>query len=211
MKVLGIDEAGRGSVIGPLVIAGVHIEESKLKIFERMGVKDSKKISPAKRKVLARKIKKMAEYSTVHITAKDIDNLRAKEINLNEIEKIAMLKIINEIKPKKLIVDAVDVNAKRFELELKEILKDVDIKAEHGADDNYLPVSAASIVAKVERDEVIAEIKKEYRKTGDLGSGYPSDKKTIEFLKNFTYDEMPYFVRKSWKTVENFKNDITIK
>ena len=71
---------------------------------------------------------------------------------------------------------------------------------------DYIEVSAASIIAKQERDAHIAEINKDYIKMGGIGSGYPSDPITKKFLTNFTYDEMPDFVRKSWATVEKMKN-----
>ncbi|MCC7550055.1 MAG: ribonuclease HII, partial [Methanobacterium sp.] len=94
MKILGIDEAGRGSVLGPLVVGGVALEEDRVKYLERLGLKDSKKISPKRRIILARKIKRIAECHTVKITAKDIDMLRSRDVNLNEIEKIAINRII---------------------------------------------------------------------------------------------------------------------
>ncbi len=71
----------------------------------------------------------------------------------------------------------------------------MNVVAEHKADDNYIEVSAASIIAKQERDSHINEINKDYIKIGGIGSGYPSDPTTKKFLTNFTYDEMPDFVR----------------
>lgn len=206
MNVLGIDEAGRGPVIGPLVVAGVVIPDEKIQILERMGVKDSKRLTPSRRRLLSRKLKNMFEYKTVEITAKDIDNLRSKDVNLNEIEKIAMLKIIDNLDTDCIIIDSVDVKPKRLEGEIKSITKDIKVIAEHKADDKYIQVAAASIIAKHERDMVIEQLKKEYRKIGEIGSGYPSDPKTKKFLQNFTYDEMPEIVRKSWRTVQGFKN-----
>ena len=205
MNVLGIDEAGRGPVIGPLIVAGVVIPDEKVQILERMGIKDSKKLSPSRRKLLSRKLKNMFEYETVEITAKDIDNLRAKDVNLNEIEKIAMLKIIDSLDADCIIIDSVDVKPERLEKEIKSAFNDVKVISEHKADDKYIQVAAASIIAKYERDSIIEQLKKEYKKVGELGSGYPSDPKTKKFLENFTYEEMPEIVRKSWKTVENMK------
>ena len=94
MKVVGIDEAGRGPVIGPMVVCGVAIEEDRMRYLDRLKLRDSKKLSPKRRSVLSRKIKKIAECYPVKITARDIDSLRSKNVNLNEIEKIAMKKII---------------------------------------------------------------------------------------------------------------------
>ena len=205
MDILGVDEAGRGSVLGPMVIAGVIIPEKMNKVLERMGVKDSKRIVPHRRTILSRKLKKMFEYDIIVITARQIDEMRADGINLNEIEKNAMEELILRLKPEKAIVDAVDVKPERFQENLR---KDTgfDIIAEHKAGDNYIQVSAASIIAKAERDAQIEEINKEFIKTGGIGSGYPSDPTTKKFLTNYTYDEMPDFVRRSWNTVSKMKD-----
>ena len=204
MDILGIDEAGRGSVLGPLVIAGVVVPEKMEKVLERMGVKDSKRLAPHRRTILSRKLKKMFDYEIVVITAREIDEMRAEGINLNEIEKNAMESILLKMKPEKAIVDAVDVKAERYQENLR---KDtgLNVIAEHKADDRYIEVSAASIIAKAERDDQIAQINKEFIKSGGIGSGYPSDPKTKEFLTNYTYDEMPDFVRRSWATVAKLK------
>lgn len=204
MDILGIDEAGRGSVLGPMVIAGVIIPEKMEKVLERMGVKDSKRLIPNRRTILSRKLKKMFEYEIVVISALEIDKMRADGINLNDIEKNAMRDLIIRLNPEKAIVDAVDVKAERFQNYLCESTG-VNVIAEHKADDKYIEVSAASIIAKAERDAQIAEINKEYIKTGGIGSGYPSDPTTKKFLNNYTYDEMPKFVRKSWATVSKMK------
>ncbi len=204
MDILGIDEAGRGSVLGPMVIAGVIVPEKMDKVLERMGVKDSKRLTPNRRTILSRKLKKMFEYEIVVISAREIDELRASGVNLNEIEKNAMESIILKLKPEKAIVDAVDVKAQRFQ---DNLCKDTgfDVIAEHKADDKYIEVGAASIIAKAERDAQIQEINKEFIKSGGIGSGYPSDPTTKKFLTNYTYDEMPDFVRKSWATVAKMK------
>lgn len=204
MDILGIDEAGRGSVLGPMVIAGVVVPEKMEKVLERMGVKDSKRLAPHRRTILSRKLRKMFEYEIVVISAREIDEMRAEGINLNEIEKNAMESILRKINPEKAIVDAVDVKAERFQ---ENLCRDtgVNVIAEHKADDKYIEVSAASIIAKAERDDQIAQINKEFIKAGGIGSGYPSDPKTKEFLTNYTYDEMPDFVRRSWATVAKMK------
>ena len=204
MDILGIDEAGRGSVLGPMVIAGVVVPEKMEKVLERMGVKDSKRLTPNRRTILSRKLKKMFDYEIVVISAREIDEMRADGINLNEIEKNAMESILLKMNPEKAIVDAVDVKAERFQ---ENLCNDtgLNVVAEHKADDKYIEVSAASIIAKAERDDQIAQINKEFIKSGGIGSGYPSDPKTKEFLTNYTYDEMPDFVRRSWATVAKMK------
>ncbi len=175
-----------------------------------MGVKDSKRLTPNRRAVLYRKLTKMFDYETVVITAKDIDTLRAKGINLNQIEKLAMKKIINTLRADRIIIDALDVKEGRLQEEMEEYVgHSCEVIAEHKADDNYLAVGAASIIAKTKRDMIIEEINKQYiRSTKDrdgIGSGYPSDPKTKNFLKKFKYDEMPDFVRRSWGTVQKIK------
>ncbi len=204
MKIVGIDEAGRGSVIGPLVLCGVVIKENRIKFLERLDVKDSKKISPKKRVVLSRKIRKITDYHLVKITAQDIDILRAHDVNLNQIEKIGMQKIINKSEADTSIIDCFDVKPDRLKNEMETFFPELTVITEHNAEDKYTVVAAASIVAKVERDLEIAKIRKEFK---DIGSGYPSDPKTIEFLKN-SYDDLPDFVRKSWSTIERIGEDI---
>ena len=169
-----------------------------------MGVKDSKKLAPHRRTILSRKLKKMFDYELVVISALQIDEMRADGINLNDIEKNAMRDLIIKMNPEKAIVDAVDVKAERFQDNLCQTTG-VNVIAEHKADDKYIQVSAASIIAKAERDAQIEEINREYIKMGGIGSGYPSDPTTKEFLTNFTYDEMPDFVRRSWATVAKMR------
>ena len=204
MDILGIDEAGRGSVLGPLVIAGVVIDKRKEAILDNMGVKDSKKLTPKRREVLARKLKKMFVWDTVIYSAQDIDNLRAQGVNLNEIERKGMEELIVKLDFDEAIVDAVDVKPQRFQDRLIQATGK-KVMAEHKADDKYIEVSAASIIAKQTRDEAIAEINKNFEDVGWIGSGYPSDPTTKEFLSNYTYNEMPDFVRKSWSTVAKLK------
>lgn len=199
MKIIGIDEAGRGPVIGPLVVCGVTIEEDKLVKIERLQLKDSKRLTPGRRKVMARRINKIADCHTVHIQARDIDTLRSKDINLNEIEKIAIKKVIGMSNPDTAYIDCLDVKPQRFCEEMENFRNGLKVIAEHKADDKYPIVAAASIVAKVERDMEIEKIRKKYK---NVGSGYPSDPKTIAFLKDFSYEDLPPFVRKSWATIK---------
>ncbi|MGB9837541.1 ribonuclease HII [Methanothermobacter sp.] len=207
MKVLGIDEAGRGPVIGPLVVAGVMVPERKFSILRKMGIRDSKKLTPERRKFLARKIRRISRVFTVKISASDIDSMREKGFNLNEIEKIAIKRIIAEAQPDSVIIDSVDVKPERLAEEIRSHFGDIEVKAEHGADARYYPVAAASIIAKVERDLEIERIQKRNRKLGDMGSGYPSDPRTRAFLESLSYDELPDFVRKSWATVQKRKKN----
>lgn len=204
MDILGVDEAGRGSVLGPLVIAGVVVPEKMCKVLERMGVKDSKKLTPQRRTILSRKLKKMFDYEVIIITASQIDEMRVNGINLNEIERKGMEEILLKLNPEKAIVDAVDVKAERFQDNLHQSTG-IDVIAQHKADDKYIEVGAASIIAKEVRDSQIEKINKDFIKIGGIGSGYPSDPTTKKFLTNFPYERMPNFVRKSWATVAKMK------
>ena len=125
--------------------------------------------------------------------------LRSRDVNLNEIEKIAMNRIIRESEPSTCFIDSMDIKPERLTIELETMHPDVKVVAEHKADDRYPIVSAASIIAKVERDRAIQKIKKKYK---DIGSGYPSDPKTIKFLKTIPPGDLPDFIRRSWATVE---------
>lgn len=200
--VLGIDEAGRGSVIGPLVIGGVLMQKNKIRFLTRVGVKDSKKLTMKKRMALSRKIKKISEFCTVTIHADEIDKMRLQGTNLNQIETNGMNEIVQKMNSDICYIDCIDINEERFHDNMQKVNPDVEFITKHKADDTYNIVSAASIIAKVERDKQLAIIRNEY---GELGSGYPSDKVTINFLKNIKNDEYPPIVRTTWNTVKNLK------
>ena len=200
----GIDEAGRGSVIGPLVIAGVSFEEEDLPNLKKIGVKDSKLLSTTKREKLSEKIRDLAiNYHVVYLSPFEIDRVveKGKRLHkLNRFEAKAMAKVISILKPDIVYVDASDVLPGRFGDHIAENLDfNPIIVSEHKADVNYPIVSAASIIAKVERDLVISNLNKKY---GNLGCGYPHDNNTRLFLRNWIkkHGEYPDFVRKSWKT-----------
>jgi len=209
LKILGIDEAGRGAVLGPLVLCGLLIDEKDEKKLKKIGVKDSKELSPKKRELLFKKIDKIAEFSVVlKIPACKIDANRKRGVNLNRLEAKKMAEIINMLKPDKVIVDTPGINTRKFKdeiiLELDQENKDkMEIICENFADKNHIVVSAASIIAKVERDRSIEELKKEVG--ADIGVGYSHDTKTIEFLENLIKERgsnLPRYVRTSWDTVE---------
>jgi ribonuclease HII len=204
--VLGIDETGRGAVIGPMVICGLVVREGQQEQLKKMGAKDSKLLSRRKREELAVKIEKMATHTIVfHIPPCKIDNDRSKGINLNQIEAIKMADIINMVEPDMAVVDAPSYNSNKFENYLKSKLKvdGVKLVCENYADKNWPVVSGASIVAKVARDEKIKELEK---KLGEpLGVGYPHDTLTIKHLEKVAKEnngKMPNYVRKSWDTTE---------
>jgi len=211
MLVAGVDEAGRGCVIGPLVIAGVLIKEENLHVLRQLGVKDSKLLSPKKREALAAEIARLAEkHHVVKLLPSEID--RAVESGrklhkLNRLEAQTMSQVINVLKPDEAYVDAADTLEERFKHHIQEGLTvKAKITSRHKADKIYAVVSAASIIAKVERDKEIAALKEAY---GNFGSGYLTDQKTMLFLKKWlqTHADYPSCVRQSWKPAKQAKNE----
>jgi len=212
--ICGVDEAGKGPVIGPLVVAGVNFEDDSKLV--KLNVRDSKKITPKNRKILAEEIKRIAiNYEILIISASDIDDMR-RVMTLNEIEVNAFSKIISRLKPDICYVDAADVNEKRFG---NNILSNLSFKpkifSKHKADDIYPIVGAASIIAKTTRDEIVHKISLELESRLDisLGSGYPADPFTKNFLKAWVekYKELPPYVRHSWKTAQQLLKNSKIK
>ncbi len=211
MLVAGVDDAGRGSVIGPLVIAGILIDSEDVPKLVQLGVKDSKLLSPSRREALAVDIKRIArKHAVVKLSPAEIDKVVEKGRKLrrlNWLEAQAMAKVIKLLRPDVAYVDASDVLEERFKQQILEFLPfKVEIVSEHKADRKYPVVSAASIIAKVERDREIAELKAKY---GDFGCGYPTDPKTIEFLHRCleTFKEYPEFVRRSWRPAKKVKRE----
>jgi len=201
----GIDEAGRGPVIGPMVIACVCFDEEGIERLKELDVKDSKQLTHRKREFLEGKIKEIALKCIIKkISPVEIDETR-KKISLNDIEAKKISEIIEsmDIAPSIIYIDSPENIQENFTKKiLKFSKKNVRIISEHFADSKYIEVSAASIIAKVERDREIENLKKNY---GDFGSGYPSDPKTIEFLKNHKIPRE--IIRKSWNT--KFKDNQT--
>jgi ribonuclease HII len=212
--ICGVDEAGRGPVFGPLVVAGVCFEDEDL--VNNLGVKDSKKHSPKRRKQFEEIIKqKAASYEILIIPASDIDDMR-KAMTLNEIEIFAFIKVIKKLKPDMCYVDAADVNEERFGRTIAQHLsKKTEIISKHKADDLFPVVSAASILAKTRRDTEMITIAKELENKIQLplGSGYPADPITKLFLTKWvnTYKKLPPHTRKSWNTSKKIMNSTSIK
>jgi len=196
--ICGVDEAGKGSVLGPLVIAAVGVPSDD--VFADVLVKDSKMLSPAMREHLYSVIRKRFRVATVRIDAHEIDEIR-KGMTMNSCIARAHAQVIGKLSPSKAFVDACDVNAFRYAEMVKSHLDyTCEIISEHHADESFRVVSAASIVAKVVRDRAIVTLSKKY---GTIGSGYSSDPVTIAFLSSYIdeYKIPPPIARKSWKTV----------
>jgi len=203
--ICGVDEAGRGPCLGPLVVAGILVENDTELV--RIGVNDSKQLTPKKREQLAPQITNLAtNYELIVLPAADIDVLR-KTMTINQLEVFMFSKIIEKLKPDVCYVDAADVNEERFG---HDIISNLSYKprmiSKHKADEQYPIVGAASILAKVTRDEHIRKIAQELepRLNLPLGSGYPADPVTKQFLSTWVsrFGTLPPYVRESWETCQ---------
>jgi ribonuclease HII len=188
-----------------MVIAGVVLDEKSEKELKKLGVKDSKQLSPKRREVLAEEIEKRARNIVViRVPACKIDSYRAKKINLDRIEAIKMADIINVCNADKFYIDSLGVNTNRFKNMIVEYLqnKNPDMVVENYADDNYTVVGAASIIAKTSRDEVIAQIEREVGEP--IGVGYSHDSRTVKLVEGLVRSgkKLPVWVRKSWVTTQ---------
>jgi ribonuclease HII len=208
-KILGIDEAGRGPVIGSLFVGGFLIDEKKLGELEKIGVKDSKKLSNEKRESLRKKLDEFGETFLIEFTASDIDDLR-EVMSLNEIELKGFAQIVDDAEPDRVFMDLPEPDGDRFIGKVQDLMKtdiDLDFTAEHGADDTFPVVSAASIVAKSAREKHVEELQRKYGY--DFKSGYPHDEPTIEFLKDYLEEkgDLPPETRESWSTAERIRKE----
>lgn len=202
---LGIDDAGRGPVLGPMVLAGVLVESKDEKDIVNLGAKDSKLLTPTRRRQIRQQIIKKYKYHLEISTPKEIDD----STNLNYLEAIKTAKIINKLtkglnKNVRVVVDCPSVNIQAWSNDVQQLLegsKNIQLICEHKADLNHPVVSAASIVAKEKREDEIYGLKSKLKV--DFGSGYPADPKTKEFIRdNFEDEKYRDIIRFSWKTVK---------
>jgi len=204
MHTIGIDEAGRGSLIGPLVVAGVYAGANELRIFRKLGVRDSKALTPGKREIL---FSALEEHNTlfhvVEISPSEIDGC-----SLNELELCAAAEIARTIdRPEARIVLDVPAFGKGIEryckkLQEKLFRKETVIIGGNRMESKNLAVAAASIIAKVVRDRKIEQLKNRY---GDFGSGYPNER-TVAYVRA-NYQTIEPIVRKKWKTLKTMKHE----
>ncbi|MFH0967776.1 MAG: ribonuclease HII [Methanobacteriota archaeon] len=199
-NICGVDEAGKGPVLGPMVIAGVAC--SNPQDLADIGVMDSKVLSPKRREDLFATIKDQFPFTVVIRTAADIDQLR-QTMTMNEITARAHAEVVRTLGCTEAFLDACDVNEERYARTVGGYIgRPCTITARHRADQTFPVVSAASIVAKVIRDGLVKDLEKEY---GKIGSGYPADPITVAFLKEYirTNGHPPVIARVSWATVKN--------
>lgn len=204
MRICGIDEAGRGAVIGPMIVVGILIDQSKVDSLISMGVKDSKELAPGVRAELSKLIKGVADrVEMIVVEARKVDEStrRSGAKGLNELEARLFAELIDRLKPDAAYIDLPSTQYVEFRKLIEELASHrCSLILEHKADQKYPVVSAASIVAKCERDRLIERLKAEL---GDFGSGYPSDPKTRNFLIRAlrSGDLKSEHVRSTWKTL----------
>ena len=213
---VGVDEAGRGPVLGPLVVTAFSLPKPDVVLLEERGITDSKKIKPKERQemfewIIENSKSRGWEYHIYTSTPAEIDHAMSLE-SLNQHEVNIFSHCISKLncseKGGTVFLDACDVNAERFGSNVRsQISKWIDsgawkIESMHGADEMFAVVGAASILAKVTRDLSIEEIE---RKIGfPIGSGYPSDPVTQKALPLLLEGEKPHDeLRWKWATVEN--------
>ncbi len=204
--ILGIDDSGRGPLIGPMILAGVLLDKNGEAALKKLNVRDSKQVIHSMRIKLAKIIKETAlAYHIAKTSPDEIDSAIKKGTNLNTLEAIKTAEIINELNNKKekikAIVDCPSTNIAAWKKTLVGFIdnpENLSVLCEHKADVNHVSVSAASIIAKVVREEEIEKLKQKY---GDFGSGYPSDPITKTFLKAKGKElAISGLFRKSWQT-----------
>lgn len=217
--IIGVDEAGRGPVLGPLVVAGVVTQDQES--LQELGVRDSKDLTPHRRESLSKEIRRMCDAEVYIISASEIDFLRG-QYTLNQIEVDAFSRVIRKLLAPRvlndevtLILDSADVDEERFGRGVEEkLLLTVgsvsNIISKHKADTIYPAVSAASIIAKVTRDGEMERLRQQH---GKLGSGYPSDPVTRDYLMKLykSGNPIPDFVRKSWETISKIRGEAGTK
>lgn len=206
--IAGIDEAGRGPLIGPLVIAVAAIEEGREQELKDLGVKDSKLLSENQREYILKHLEKLVKYELIILNPVDVDAaLESPSTNLNWLEADNGVAILNKLDVKlannisKCIIDCPSTNISAYQKYFSEKVdnKETKLQVEHKADMNYVIVGAASIIAKVTREKELEKLKKKYGI--DFGSGYPSDPNTKKFIEqNWNNPKIAHLIRKSWAT-----------
>jgi ribonuclease HII len=200
---VGVDEAGKGPVLGPMVAAAVRASEDALP----GGIDDSKRLAPARREELAATLRESPGID-VGVAVVDTDRIDDPGTDMNSLTVAAQVEAVAAVARDgdPVVADAGDVSESRFARRLRAGVGDVGpsvtVRAEHGADERHPIAGAASVVAKVERDRRIEELAATY---GEIGSGYPSDPTTREFLADYVdeFGRLPDCARASWGTCDD--------
>jgi ribonuclease HII len=199
--IAGADEAGRGPVIGPLVVCLAFCRRDDEKSLKKLASKDSKQLSARQREEVYGELKKFVTFRWIEISAADLNILMAT-MSLNDIEAKVMADLVKKLGEGDVMIDMPDRYSWTFRKRMERFGVS-KFEAEHKADEKYPIVAAASICAKIHRDQKIEEIKKA---TCDFGSGYSSDPKTIGALKDKEKRALlEPFIRQRWKTLDNIK------
>ncbi|HLD81520.1 MAG TPA: ribonuclease HII [archaeon] len=206
MIIAGVDEAGRGPVLGPMVMSIACIDKAREDELRGIGVRDSKQLLPSQRERQFPLIKNaLSEFQVIEIKPRELDALMIGQ-SLNEIEARYVARMVNSLKqrPDVLYLDSPDSDGKKFARRVQKYLADksIEVISENKADDTYVIVSAASVLAKVTRDNAMRELEREYGEFGAMGSGYPADPVTMAFLENWIkhHKRLPEFARHMWNT-----------
>lgn len=197
----GIDEAGRGPVVGPLVISSVCIKALDIPKLIKIGVRDSKSLSSSKREAIYDKVLDITDSRYIIISPSQIDKWVLEKEGLNALEAFTISKLLTPIMERvnKIFIDAPSTPTS-FNTYLKSFgVSSEKVVAEPKADLRRPVVGAASIVAKVIRDREIDKISQELGFS--IGSGYPSSPTTLQKLPTIL-EKRPGYVRKSWKTLK---------
>ncbi|HEV2450070.1 MAG TPA: ribonuclease HII [Thermoplasmata archaeon] len=208
--VLGLDEAGRGSVLGPLVIGGFLAPEERLNELPSLGVRDSKQLNARTRLEVYGRLAHVGECASVSFSPAQIDPW-VRRGGLNRLEALGFAQLVRRLQPHRVVVDASDPVAERFGREVERLSgSGARVEARHHADEEVPVVSGASIVAKVRRDEAIARL--ERRVGRPIGSGYPSDERTVRALEEElgVAGSAPW-IRHSWVTTQRVKARLPVK
>lgn len=202
---MGLDEAGRGAVLGPLVVGGFVARTSDLSRLRAIGVRDSKLLSADRREEVYRALEQVGRPISTNLSPGLIDAY-VRHNALNELEARAFGRLARRAGVRQIFVDACDPVAARFGAAVRRWAGgEVAVDARHHADRDLPIVGAASIVAKVRRDRAIVRLAGALG--ADPGSGYPSDPRTQAFVRATlgTGADPPPWMRASWATVERLK------
>ncbi|MEM4164109.1 MAG: ribonuclease HII [Candidatus Caldarchaeum sp.] len=206
IKLCGVDEAGRGSVLGPLVISAVLASPPQARSLRSLGVADSKTLTPLRRFELYQKLSEMLVFKTVVLEPWSVDS--SLRVNggegLNTLEYRWIARLVDALKPDRVFVDSPDRNVAKARRKILSYVKHrAEIRCMVKGDRRNVLVAAASIIAKVERDRHVKRLRELY---GDFGSGYPSDPRTRRWLADkLSGNNLPAQVRRGWKTLERLK------